>query len=65
MRLNLTQNKKKVFPKKVAQNDVKHILVLELLRSDDFLGVHEKIPFVKYISTGQHTYIHIDTIVSR
>ena len=48
------------FPKikknKIAQNDVKHILVLEFLRSDDFLGVHEKISFVKNISTGQHTY---------
>ena len=26
-------------PKKVAQNDMKHILVLEFLRSDGFLGV--------------------------
>ena len=27
-------------PKKtIAQNDMKHILVLEFLRSDDFLGV--------------------------
>ena len=26
--------------KKVAQNDVKHILVLEFLRSDDFLGIN-------------------------
>ena len=33
-------------PKKVAQNDMKHILVLQFLRSNDFLwvigGVHEK-----------------------
>ena len=25
-------------PKKVAQNELKHILVLEFLRSDDFVG---------------------------
>ena len=28
-------------PKKVAQNNVKHILVLEFWRSDDFWGVVE------------------------
>ena len=49
---------REVPPKKVAKNDVKYILVLEFLRSEDFLGVYEKIPFVKIISTGQHTYRH-------
>ena len=58
--------------KKVAQNDVKHILVLEFLRFDDFFGVmggggggvHEKVQKTTnqpYIQPNEPT----DTMMTR
>ena len=41
-------------PKKVAQNELKHILVSEFLRSDDFLGALEGVGGLKsYIQARQ------------
>ena len=50
-------------PKKVDQNDVKHILVLKFLRSDDFLEVHGKKKFHK--TTYRHTYRRHSDQISR
>ena len=50
-------------PKKVAQNELKHILVLEFLRYDDFLGGGG----VRKVNgpTTQQADKHPDTIVTR
>ena len=55
--------------KKVAQNELKHILVLEFLRYDHFLGGVQKVngPTNKQASkqTSKQTDRHPDTIVTR
>ena len=61
------------FPKKeVAQNDAKHILVLEFLRSDHFVcgpgeggGVHQKVNRHTHNQTDKQPTNPTDTIVSR
>ena len=49
--------------KKIAQNDAKHILVLEFLRSDDFVGGggHEKV--IRHTTNQPNR--PTDTMVSR
>ena len=49
---------------KVAQNDMKHILVLEFLRSDDFVG---GVSMKKLTDTQSHNWTSkpTDTMVTR